>query len=118
MPRLSKASAATFVTAAALTSVFYINVCHLVFRCGCDFLWAAADAHCNIHNSTGKHCPFCSFGYTGYAGTFGIIIVVQALFSLLPNWTRPVRLGVAIAAFPVTFVLLALVLGTYTGYWD
>lgn len=118
MWRRLRASIGIFVVAGALTSVFFINVCHLVFRCGCDFLWAAAAAHCNIHNPVGKHCPFCSFGYTGYAATFGLIVLVQAVFSFLPGWSGRSRLAAAIVSFPVTFLLLAAVLGTYTGYWN
>ena len=118
MQRRTATSLAIFVASAAVTSVFFINLCHLVFRCGCDWLWANADKHCNIHNATGKHCPFCSFGYEGYAGIFGTLVVVQALVSFLPAWPWKTRLAAALAAFPITFGVLALALGKYTGYWD
>lgn len=118
MRRPDAASIAIFLASASLTSVFFINVCHLVFRCGCDFLWAAADAHCNIHNPTGKHCPFCSFGYAGYAGIFCTLVAAQAAFSFLPGWKWTARLAAAILAFPLVFGILAVVLGLYTGYWS
>jgi hypothetical protein len=111
-------SLAIFLASAAVTSVFFINACHIVYRCGCDFLWAAADAHCNIHNPAGRHCPFCSFGYSGYGLIFGIIVAVQAGFSFLSPWNWNARLAASFAAFPTTFVLVALVLGAYTGYWN
>lgn len=111
-------SAIVLLVAATVTSTSFIKVCDWVFRCGCDWLWAAADAHCNIHVAGGKHCPFCSFGYFGYAGIFGTIVAVQAVFAFLPNWSAKSRLAAAVASYPVTFGILALVLGKYTGYWD
>ncbi|MBM3735689.1 MAG: hypothetical protein FJW39_07870 [Acidobacteria bacterium] len=107
-----------FLAAAAVTSTGFIKVCDWVFQCGCDWLWAAADAHCNIHNKTGKHCPFCSFGYSGYAAIFSTIVAVQAAASFLFAWSWRVRLAAALLAFPATFIVLALALGKYTGYWD
>jgi hypothetical protein len=41
-------------------------VCHLVFECGCSWLWTTAAAHCNIHHSAPPHCPWCSHGALGY----------------------------------------------------
>jgi hypothetical protein len=114
-----KASAAAALFAIGLTSVFYIDLCDLIFRCGCDHLWAGADARCNIHNADGRHCPFCSFGWAGYGITYGGIVAPQALLAFRPKrWTLWRRLAAAVLAFPLIGGLQALVLGWATGYWN
>jgi hypothetical protein len=114
-------SAAIFLVAAAVTSVFFINFCATVFHCGCQSLWTTADKYCNIHAAHGKHCPWCVFGYTGYAGVFGSMLAAEAAVAfggVRLGWHWLVRLFGALAAFPVTGSILAVALGLYTGYWD
>jgi hypothetical protein len=105
--------------AVALTSVFFIDLCDAIFRCGCDHLWAGADAACNIHQPGGKHCPFCSYGVAGYGITYLGIVAPQALLAFRPRrWSPWRRLGVAVAAFPVIGSLEAITLGLSSGYWN
>ncbi len=114
-------SAAIFVIAAAVTSLFFINFCATVFRCGCQSVWGLADKYCNIHAAHGKHCPWCVFGYAGYIGVYGSMIATQALVvigGMRLGWGWFQQLAVALAAFPVSGLVLAVALGLYTGYWD
>jgi hypothetical protein len=114
-----RAAAAVAVFAIAVTSVFFIDLCDLIFRCGCDHLWAGADAHCNIHNAHGPHCPFCSFGWAGYGITFAGIAVPQAVLAFRPRrWNLKRRFAAAVAAFPVIGSAQAVALGLFTGYWN
>jgi hypothetical protein len=46
------ALAAVAVVAAAVAH----PLCNLFFHCGCGWL---GPAHCNIHNASGPHCPWC-----------------------------------------------------------
>jgi hypothetical protein len=110
-----------FLIAATVTSVFFINFCATIFQCGCQLLWTAADQYCNIHAAHGKHCPWCSFGYAGYAGVYGTIIASQALVAfggLWWGWHWFLRLITSLAAFPFSGLVLALLLGWYTEYWN
>jgi hypothetical protein len=108
-----------FVTAAAVMSALFINFCDLVFRCGCGFLWTTAAAHCNIHHPQGRHCPWCAHGETGYALAYAAILIPQALASFWPGSRRwYLRLGAALAAFPLAGGLVALAFGLYDGYWN
>ena len=42
-----------------LLSIFLLPLCGLIFQCGCTYLWAGADSHCNIHVSGKPDCPWC-----------------------------------------------------------
>lgn len=104
-----------FLTSAALTSVFFINFCSLVFQCGCHSLWSGADASCNIHRAGVHHCPWCAHNP---APAYLAMILPQALISFWPAalpWTA--RLAAAAIAFPVFGGLAAMVYGLASGYW-
>ena len=105
------------VIAFAVTSIFFIDFCNLVFGCGCQSLWAGADAHCNIHAAHGKHCPWCSHGQTGYAVIFGGIVLPQFAIAWMLNrgswWTR---LAITLTGFPVFGGIAALIAGWIDGY--
>jgi hypothetical protein len=104
-----------FLASATFTSVFFINFCAAVFRCGCRSLWAGADSMCNIHSAGAHHCPWCAhnpaFGYLA-------MTVSQGFISFWPTesaWWK--RLAVALAAFPVFGGVAAVIYGTASGYW-
>lgn len=122
MPKHVAVSLAIFAAAITVTSLFFINFCATVFQCGCQSLWGAADQFCNIHAAHSHHgvkgCPWCSFGYGGYALVFGTIAAAQMLVAFVPRLTWPVRLVLSLGAFPAVGGILALVLGLYTGYWS
>jgi len=46
-----------FAVATVLAAVGAYPVCDLLFRCGCSWF---SEAHCNIHQSAGAHCPWCA----------------------------------------------------------
>lgn len=111
-------SAAAAAVAVTLTSVFFIDFCNLVYRCGCTHLWAGADAHCNIHHAGARHCPWCAVGTAGSYSIYAAIVLPQILLSFRPRrWTAGWRLIAATLAFPLIGALLAGSLGIATGYW-
>jgi len=118
-PRVLTARLAVFLGAATLTSMLFINFCHLVFQCGCRSWWAGAADHCNIHMAGVPHCPWCtSGGFSGYV-SFGAIVVVQALIAFWPGGAGVLgRLSGALLAFPVVGGIGAVVSGLATGYWS
>jgi hypothetical protein len=114
IPRL-----AIFLAGGAVTSIFFINLCATIYRCGCTWLWAGAADHCNIHIPGAKHCPWCDVGVTGHMSIYLIMIVAQALLSFWPGgmgWL--LRLGLTLAAFPAVGIVLGLMVGWLKGYWS
>jgi len=107
-----------FGAAATVTSVFFINLCATIFQCGCQSLWSAADRFCNIHAAHGRHCPWCSFGAEGHAIVYGSMLLTQAVASFGPWFRTPIlRLAVALGAFPISGLVLAILFGWITQYW-
>jgi hypothetical protein len=92
-----------------------------VYQCGCQSLWGDAARFCNIHAAHGKHCPWCAVGTAGSYAIWGAMLVSQAAVAfggLHYGWGWMARMAGSLAAFPATGLVLALVLGWYTGYWD
>lgn len=93
------------------------NVCHLLFRCGCTYVWAGAADHCNIHVPNVPHCPWCSHGLGAFAGGLVPLLGVEAL-ALVRLRRRPVgiRLLAAVIGFFAVAALSALAWALVDGY--
>jgi hypothetical protein len=90
----------------AVTSVFLYPLCHVVFRCGCETMWAGAAERCNVHAKTGEHCPWCEDPLLGGTG-FVFILALQATAFVL---ARSRKLSVPAATFAGVAVLPVAVL--------
>lgn len=110
-------SAAIFAASATVTCTFYINFCSLVFRCGCQSLWAGAAMACNIHAAHGKHCPWCSHGKLGYGVVLAFMLIPQLVASTRGGWWLW-RLSAALLMFPIAGGVAALAIGMWDGYWS
>jgi len=106
-----------FLVSFAITCAFFINFCAWIFQCGCRSLWAGADLACNIHAAHGRHCPWCSHGYAGYAIVMALLCAPQLAVTLFTRWNWPVRAILAVAMFPVSGLLVALAFGRLDAYW-
>lgn len=106
-----------FAAAAGFTTVFFINWCHLIYDCGCTFVWAGAADQCNIQTPGPPDCPWCAredLGAIAYFATLG----AQGLVSLWPGgfgWRR--ALG-AFGASPLVAYAVGLAIGLQSGYWS
>ncbi len=108
-----------FFVSAVLTSAFIIDFCGLVYGCGCESWWKAGSQHCNIHNASGKHCPWCTHSGSGFMVGGIFIFGAQGWLSFRPrSWSWPKRLAAAILAFPVVGTIAAIVIGIVQGYWN
>lgn len=109
---------AVLAIAATMTGVFFVNLCDLVFACGCASLWQGGAASCNIHHATGPHCPWCGNPFTAGATAFLGVVATQVWVALGPlAMNLGVRLTVAVLAFPLVGGLLGWLQGTWYGYW-
>lgn len=107
-----------FLVSATVTCTFIINLCALVYRCGCRSFWAGAADACNIHRAHEHHCPWCSIGTEGFAAVALSIVAVQAAISFSSHrWGNMARLFASLAAFPVAGSAIAVFLGWSHGYW-
>lgn len=60
MSRARRVVAASAVLGAA-TVFSVLPLCDLLFACGCTWPWAGGLRHCNIHDASGPHCPWCVY---------------------------------------------------------
>lgn len=110
--------AAVFLISAAVTCVFIINFCALIYQCGCHSFWAGAADECNIHSYESHHCPWCSIGTEGFAAVALAIVAVQAALSFGPHrFGIAARLLSSLIAFPIVGAAIAIALGWWQGYW-
>jgi hypothetical protein len=113
------ARALNFIVSGSITGIFFINLCNLIYRCGCRSIWAGADIACNIHMQGTKHCPWCSHGSGVYAAVLTSILVPQLVLSAYPSrWGWFPRLAASVAAFPIAGLIIALAFGLADGYWN
>ncbi len=107
-----------FGLAAAVAGTFFINVCHLIYDCGCVWLWAGGAAWCNIQTAGAPDCPFCAQPDMAYVSLWSTV-GAQALIVFVPSRLRiGGRAAAALAAFPVLTVAFGVVLGLAAGYWS
>ena len=111
--------ALALAAAFAVSSVFFIDVCGLVFGCGCRSLWAGASEACNIHHAASPHCPWCEHPAAAGAVAFAAVALVQALILMGPGRAGlPLRFAVALLSFPVTAGLVGTIQGILWDYWS
>jgi hypothetical protein len=111
--------AGLYLAVFAFTAALAINFCGTIFQCGCQSMWQASAAHCNIHNKTGPHCPWCTHGGIGFVVSMVPVFLVQAWIvfrNAAWNWQR--RLAGALVAFPVVGGILGAIVGWLQGYWN
>jgi hypothetical protein len=58
--------------------LFLLNLCNLVFGCGCTWAWAGAARHCDVHHAAPPHCPWCSHGWRGFLWVPALLLAAQA----------------------------------------
>ena len=78
-----RARAAIFAISAAVTCIFIIDFCGLIYGCGCRSWWAGAADRCNIHHAAPPHCPWCQLGSTGFVLVLAAILAAQALVTFV-----------------------------------
>lgn len=108
-----------FAVVAGLSLVFLVDLCDLIYDCGCRSLWHGAARACNIHRPQTPDCPWCSTGTWGLVVPAGAIVAAQALVLLAPGRARTShRVLLAVALFPVVGGITGVLFGLATGYWS
>ncbi|MBI1955502.1 MAG: hypothetical protein HYS38_03825 [Acidobacteria bacterium] len=109
--------AVTFLLPAGVSLLFLINLCALLFQCGCLLQWSGAGLLCNIHTPNVPHCPWCIAEGSGYYVALAAIWLVQAGITFVPSrfsWTR--RMVFSLVAFPAIGGLVGFLFAVYAGY--
>jgi hypothetical protein len=87
-----------FAFAVILTAVFITPYCGFLLHCGCRQLWQGGAQICNVHLSSGPHCPFCARGSASfYLLTCTSIVVAQFIALALAARRRGVLVSSAIS---------------------
>lgn len=96
-----------------------LNVCGILFQCGCRSWWTGAASHCNIHQAHAKHCPWCTLAPEYFWTLFGAFVLTQGV-AVWASRRRPVfqQLSLAVGAYLASAALSALVLGFSQHYWN
>jgi hypothetical protein len=108
-----------WLAAAGVAYGTLMNVCALLFQCGCRSWWTGAATHCNIHQAGAKHCPWCTLDPNIFWGLFAGFVVCElaaVLFTRHRPWWQQFAAGVA--AYLVAATLSAGVLGVFQHYWN
>ena len=109
---------AIFVVGLGATSVLFLDLCDLIFACGCEAFWLTAAEHCNIQTAGRPDCPWCATGLWGSVVPIGAVAGAQAM-AALPSGTGSAarRLTLVTAALPIVGGLVGVVFGLVLGYW-
>ena len=119
-----------FIGLAITTATFWLQICDLVYDCGCRGFWAGAAEHCNIHSqpaSSPHRCPWCVSPLAGgasFIGTMGWMSI-----SLLVRWPARfasasrlqealTRIAAASVSIPVFVFGVGWMSGALMGYWS
>jgi hypothetical protein len=106
-----------FSFAAGAAYIFYINLCDIMFHCGCHSMWSGGAAVCNVWMENMAHCPFCSHGNWGSLYPRLAIWTGQAAV-VFPSWrlSDRNRLLLSLAVFLVVIGIIGLFFAIYSGY--
>ena len=116
-PRLVRM--AVLLVAAVLSGLLMIDLCNLVYACGCRSWWAGAAAACNVFSPDPPHCPWCMAGWWGLGLPLGAVIAAQGAVLLWPGRASLLaRSLLAAAAFPAVGSFVAVAWGMIVGYWS
>ncbi len=107
-----------FLLALVVTGVFFVDWCAVVFQCGCRSLWNGIATYCNIHATTGPHCPWCAHPLARGGIAFAAAVVAQWAAVYRTSTSSFVKRPVlALVAFPLVSGLVALVQRFVWDYW-
>ncbi len=112
--------ALVFAATAAAGALFFLDLCDLIYGCGCVAWWEGAAAHCNIQVPGPPDCPFCARPAVS-AGAYFAGVGAQAVVLLRSPPPGLAALAgralAALAAFGGVIAAIGVALGLVVGYW-
>ena len=136
--------ALVFAATAAAGALFFLDLCDLIYGCGCVAWWEGAANHCNIQVPGPPDCPFCARpavsagAYFAGVGAQAVVLLRSPPPGLAPPPgggappPPPARGGggggrgraglagralAALAAFGGVIAAIGVALGLVVGYW-
>ncbi len=110
--------AAVLAPLVAVAAAFFLNVCHVIYDCGCVSIWNGGAAFCNIQTPGPPDCPFCAQPNVAYGALYGTFLVQGVLMLAPGSLGLGVRALLGLAAFPLIVGVTGIVLGLQVGYWS
>ena len=107
-----------FAPLVAVAATFFLNVCHLIYDCGCVSIWSGGVAFCNIQTAGPPDCPYCAQPNVAYGALYGTFLVQGALVFVPGSLGLGWRGLLGLAAFPLVVGATGIVLGLWAGYWN
>lgn len=102
----------------AVAATFFLNVCHLIYDCGCVSIWSGGAAFCNIQTAGPPDCPYCARPNVAYGALYGTFLVQGALIFTPGSLGLGRRALLGLVAFPLVVGATGIVLGSLAGYWN
>ena len=102
----------------AFAATFFLNVCHLIFDCGCVSLWNGGAQFCNIQTAGPPDCPFCAQPDIAYGALYATFLVQGAAVFVPGSLSLGLRTILGFALFPLVVGGTGIVLGLQVGYWN
>lgn len=102
----------------AVAAAFFLNLCHLIYDCGCVSLWNGGAAFCNIQTAGPPDCPFCARPQVAYGALYGTFVVQAAVMFAPGSLGLGLRAALGFVAFPLVVGVTGIVLGLQAGYWN
>ena len=103
---------------AAVAATFFLNVCHLIYDCGCVSLWNGGAAFCNIQTAGPPDCPFCAEPDIAYGALYATFLAQGVAVFVPGSLSLGLRTLLGFALFPLVVGGTGIVLGLQVGYWN
>ena len=106
-----------FAPLVAVAAAFFLNVCHLIYDCGCVSLWSGGAAFCNIQTAGPPDCPYCAQPDVAYGALYATFFAQGFLVFTPGSLGLGLRALLGLAAFPLVVGATGIVMGLQAGYW-
>jgi hypothetical protein len=117
-PRARRLRAA--VLALALLVPFVVlslhPVCHAIFSCGCEPVWARGIETCNIHTPGVPHCPWCTPLFPMWAALAAGPGLLAATLAARRSRSGLRSLGAGLLGYALGALVSGLIAALVTGY--